>query len=59
MEQLSNVENISDSSCQGILLTGNMTKLSFPDYKYFTILIPQLSLFPENESEAINRKPCA
>jgi hypothetical protein len=30
MKKLSNVENILDSSCQGIL-TGNMTQISFPE----------------------------
>jgi hypothetical protein len=50
VKKLSNVENISDSSCQGILPTDNMTKISFPDYTYFTTLMPQLSRFPENES---------
>jgi type II restriction/modification system DNA methylase subunit YeeA len=54
VKKISNVENISDSFCQGILLTDNMTKISFLDYKYFTTLIPQLSRFPENESKTDN-----
>jgi hypothetical protein len=53
MKKLPNVENISDSSCQSILLTDNMTKIRFPDNKYFTILILQLSQFPENESKDV------
>jgi hypothetical protein len=50
MKRLSNVETIVDSSCRSMLLTGNIIKISFPDYQYFTILILQLSQFPENES---------
>jgi hypothetical protein len=36
MKKSSNVENISDSSCERMLHSGNMTKISFSDFKYFT-----------------------
>jgi hypothetical protein len=46
-----------DTLAEWIKVTGTMTKINFPEYKYFTILILQFLQFPENDSSShINKE---